>query len=58
MLRPRAAPIPAAGGSVVAFDKRPAGSRMRDLATSMAAVLVAQGCNLGFAPIVKPGHPL
>ena len=34
-----------------------AGSRMRDLATSMAAVLVAQGCNLGFAPIVKPGHP-
>ena len=34
-----------------------AGSRMRDLSTSMAAVLVAQGCNLGFAPIVKPGHP-
>lgn len=33
------------------------GSRMRDLSTSMAAVLVAQGCNLGFAPIVKPGHP-
>ena len=30
---------------------------MRDLATSLAAVLVAQGCNLGFAPIVKPGHP-
>jgi len=33
------------------------GSRMRDLSTSMAAVLIAQGCNLGFAPIVKPGHP-
>jgi len=35
----------------------PVGSRMRDLPTSMAAVLIAQGCNLGFAPIVKPGHP-
>lgn len=34
-----------------------AGSRMRDLSTSMAAVLIAQGCNLGFAPIVKSGHP-
>lgn len=33
------------------------GSRMQDLSTSMAAVLIAQGCNLGFAPIVKPGHP-
>lgn len=34
-----------------------AGSRMRDLSTSTAAVLIAQGCNLGFAPIVKPSHP-
>jgi Tn3 transposase DDE domain len=33
------------------------GSRMEDRATSMAAVLVAEGCNLGFAPVVKPGHP-
>jgi TnpA family transposase len=33
------------------------GSRMEDFATSMAAVLVAEGCNLGFAPVVKPGHP-
>ena len=23
----------------------------------MAAVLIAQGCNLGFAPVLKPGHP-
>jgi hypothetical protein len=33
------------------------GSRMEDLATSLAAVLVAEGCNLGLAPVVKPGHP-
>ena len=33
------------------------GTRMEDLATSLAAVLVAEGCNLGFAPVVKPGHP-
>jgi TnpA family transposase len=32
-------------------------TRMRDLSTSMAAVLIAQGCNLGFAPIIKPGNP-
>jgi hypothetical protein len=35
-----------------------AGSRMADLATSMAAVLIAEGCNLGLAPVVKPGHRL
>jgi hypothetical protein len=34
-----------------------AGSRMSDLATSVAAVLIAQGCNLGFIPVMKPGHP-
>ena len=34
-----------------------AGSRMEDLATSLAAVLVAEGCNLGLAPVVKPGQP-
>jgi TnpA family transposase len=33
------------------------GSRLSDLALSMAAVLVAEGCNLGFAPVVKRGHP-
>ncbi len=33
------------------------GSRLADLATSMAAVLVAEGCNLGFAPMIKHGHP-
>ncbi len=33
------------------------GTRMQDLATSLAAVLVAEGCNLGLAPVVKPGHP-
>ena len=33
------------------------GSRLNDLALSMAAVLVAEGCNLGFAPVVKHGHP-
>lgn len=33
------------------------GSRLADLATSMAAVLVAEGCNLGFAPVIKHGHP-
>ena len=41
----------------VAMADGPTGSRMADLATSMAAVLVAEGCNLGFAPVVKPGHP-
>ncbi len=30
---------------------------MQDLATFLAAVLVAEGCNLGLAPVVKPGHP-
>lgn len=33
------------------------GSRLADLATSMAAVLIAEGCNLGFAPVIKHGHP-
>lgn len=33
------------------------GSRLADLATLMAAVLVAQGCNLGLAPVIKHGHP-
>jgi hypothetical protein len=41
----------------VALTDTPAGSRMEDLATSMAAVLVAEGCNLGFAPVTKPGQP-
>ncbi len=43
--------------SHVALAGAAAGSRMADLATSLAAVLVAEGCNLGFAPVVKPGHP-
>jgi TnpA family transposase len=33
------------------------GTRMEDLATSMAAVLIAEGANLGLTPVVKPGHP-
>ena len=33
------------------------GSRLNDLAISMAAVLIAEGCNLGFAPVMKHGHP-
>ncbi len=33
------------------------GTRMEDLTTSMAAVLVAEGCNLGLTPVSKPGHP-
>ena len=33
------------------------GSRMADLTTSMAAVLVAEGCNLGFAPWSNPDTP-
>jgi TnpA family transposase len=41
----------------IAMADGSSGSRMEDLATSMAAVLVAEGCNLGFAPVVKPGHP-
>ncbi|MCY7288779.1 MAG: transposase [Cryobacterium sp.] len=34
-----------------------AASRLSDLALSMAAALVAEGCNLGFAPVLKKGHP-
>ena len=33
------------------------GSRLADLAMSLAAVLVAEGCNLGIAPAIKHGHP-
>ncbi|WP_431031548.1 Tn3 family transposase [Plantibacter sp. RU18] len=32
-------------------------SRLQDLSLSMAAVLIAEGCNLGFAPVIKAGHP-
>lgn len=31
------------------------GTRMEDHAISMAAVLVAEGCNLGYTPVVKAG---
>jgi len=41
----------------VAMSDGPTGSRMEDLAISVAAVLVAEGCNLGFSPVVKSGHP-
>src|SRR5206468_1052426 len=34
-----------------------AGARLEDLALSVAAVLVAQACNIGFRPVVKPGVP-
>lgn len=34
-----------------------AGTRMDELGLPVAAVLVAEGCNLGFAPVVKPSHP-
>lgn len=30
---------------------------MEDLATSLAALLVAECCNLGLAPVMKRGHP-
>ena len=30
-------------------------ARMEDLATSVAAVLVAEACNVGFRPVVQPG---
>ena len=43
--------------SHVTLTDSPAGSRMQDLAVSLAAVLVAEGCNLGFAPVIKAGHP-
>ncbi|MET3707526.1 TnpA family transposase [Arthrobacter sp. UYEF6] len=39
------------------MTERASGSGLADLATSMAAVLVAEGCNLGFAPVIKHGHP-
>ncbi|MEO8222646.1 MAG: Tn3 family transposase [Specibacter sp.] len=39
------------------MTEQASGSRLTDLATSMAAVLVAEGCNLGFAPVIKHGHP-
>ena len=33
------------------------GTRMEDLAVSACAVLVAEGCNIGFTPVTKPGVP-
>ncbi|CAN5836786.1 hypothetical protein BH24ACT5_BH24ACT5_07930 [soil metagenome] len=33
------------------------GTRMEDLAITLAAVFVAEGCNLGFTPVIKAGHP-
>jgi TnpA family transposase len=33
------------------------GSRMRDLPVSVAAVLIAQACNVGLTPVVAEGHP-
>jgi TnpA family transposase len=34
-----------------------AGARIDDLPVSVAAVLVAEACNIGFRPVVKPGVP-
>jgi TnpA family transposase len=34
-----------------------ANARMDDLALSVAACLVAEACNLGYAPVVSRGHP-
>jgi len=34
-----------------------AGARIEDLPVSVAAVLVAEACNIGFRPVVKPGVP-
>jgi TnpA family transposase len=33
------------------------GSRVKDLAISMCAVLIAQACNIGLDPVVQPGVP-
>jgi TnpA family transposase len=33
------------------------GTRMEDLAVSACAVLVAEACNIGFAPVARPGVP-
>ncbi len=33
------------------------GSRIEDLAVSLAAVFIAEGCNLGYTPVVVPGVP-
>ncbi len=34
-----------------------AGSRISDLPVSVAAVLIAQACNVGLTPVVAEGHP-
>jgi TnpA family transposase len=34
-----------------------AGARIEDLPVSVSAVLVAEACNIGFRPVVKPGVP-
>lgn len=34
-----------------------AGARMGDLPLSIAAVLIAEACNVGLAPVVADGHP-
>jgi hypothetical protein len=31
-------------------------TRMRDLPTSMVALLVSEACNIGLAPVVNPGY--
>lgn len=33
-----------------------AGTRLRDLATSLAALLIAEGCNVGLVPVTDPGQ--
>jgi len=32
-------------------------TRTKDLATSVAALLVAEACNVGLTPVIKPGEP-
>ncbi len=34
-----------------------AGAHIEDLPLSVAAVLVAEGCNIGLRPVIKPGVP-
>ncbi len=40
----------------IAMSDSQSGSRMDNLAISVAAVLIAEGCNVGLAPVIKPGH--
>ncbi|MEU5845729.1 Tn3 family transposase [Saccharopolyspora shandongensis] len=52
----RATEVNAWTGFLDAFVHLGDGSRMKDLPTSVVALLVSETCNIGLAPVVNPGY--